>query len=31
VLLDYPDLEAADIEQALQYAAWLTQEQVNPA
>ena len=31
VLKDYPDLEAADIRQALQYAAWLTQEQVNPA
>jgi len=31
VLEDYPDLEAADIRQALEYAAWLTQEQVNPA
>lgn len=31
VLEDYPDLEADDIRQALQYAAWLTQEQVNPA
>jgi uncharacterized protein (DUF433 family) len=31
VLKDYPDLEAADIRQALEYAAWLTQEQVNPA
>jgi uncharacterized protein (DUF433 family) len=31
VLEDYPDLEAEDIRQALQYAAWLAQEQVNPA
>jgi uncharacterized protein (DUF433 family) len=31
VLKDYPDLELADIRQALEYAAWLTQEQVNPA
>ena len=31
VLEDYPDLEPADIRQALEYAAWLTQEQVNPA
>ena len=30
VLKDYPDLEPADIRQALEYAAWLTQEQVNP-
>ncbi len=28
VLADYPDLEAADVEQALQYAAWLTSEQI---
>ncbi len=31
VIEDYPDLEPADIRQALEYAAWLTQEQVNPA
>lgn len=31
VLADYPDLEAADIEQALGYAAWLTQEQIHSA
>jgi len=31
VLADYPVLEPADIEQALKYAAWLTQEQVHPA
>ena len=29
VLGDYPDLEAEDIQQALEYAAWLTQEQVH--
>lgn len=28
VLHEYPDLEAEDIEQALAYAAWLTQEEV---
>jgi len=27
ILADYPDLEREDIQQALQYAAWLTQEQ----
>jgi uncharacterized protein (DUF433 family) len=31
ILADYPDLEADDIAQALQYAAWLTREQVIPA
>jgi uncharacterized protein (DUF433 family) len=31
VLTDYPDLEQADIEQALQYSAWLTHEDVHPA
>jgi uncharacterized protein (DUF433 family) len=31
VLADYPDLEAVDIQQALEYAAWLTQEQVHSA
>jgi len=31
VLADYPDLESEDIRQALQYAAWLAQEQVHPA
>ena len=31
VLDDYPDLEAADIEQALLYSAWLTREEVHPA
>ncbi|MBF0518232.1 MAG: DUF433 domain-containing protein [Nitrospirae bacterium] len=28
VLSDYPDLEPEDIRQALEYAAWLTQEEV---
>jgi uncharacterized protein (DUF433 family) len=28
ILKGYPDLELDDIEQALQYAAWLTQDQV---
>lgn len=28
ILEEYPDLEKADIQQALEYAAWLTREQV---
>jgi uncharacterized protein (DUF433 family) len=28
VLADYPDLEREDIQQALEYAAWLAQEEV---
>lgn len=28
ILKDYPDLENEDIQQAIQYAAWLAQEQV---
>lgn len=31
VLADYPDLVRDDVEQALRYAAWLTQEHVRPA
>jgi uncharacterized protein (DUF433 family) len=31
VLADYPDLEPEDVQQALQYAAWLTTEEVHPA
>jgi uncharacterized protein (DUF433 family) len=31
VLGDYPDLEREDIQQALEYAAWLAQEQVRTA
>lgn len=30
ILADYPDLEREDIQQALDYAAWLTTEQVIP-
>ncbi len=29
ILADYPDLELEDIQQALQYAAWLTSENVR--
>ncbi|MBI5428444.1 MAG: DUF433 domain-containing protein [Nitrospinae bacterium] len=29
VLGDYPDLEVGDVQQALEYAAWLTQEDVR--
>jgi uncharacterized protein (DUF433 family) len=29
ILADYPDLEREDVRQALQYAAWLTQEEVH--
>ncbi len=29
ILADYPDLEGEDIRQALEYAAWLTQEEVH--
>ncbi len=31
VLADYPDLEQADITQALEYAAWLAHEEVYSA
>ncbi len=31
ILADYPDLEQEDVQQAIQYAAWLTQEQVQHA
>ena len=31
LLDDYPDLASADIEQALQYSAWLAREEVHPA
>ena len=31
VLSDYPDLEAEDIQQALEYAAWLSEEEVRTA
>lgn len=29
VLRDYPDLEADDVRQALEYAAWLAREEVH--
>jgi uncharacterized protein (DUF433 family) len=31
ILADYPDLERQDIAEALEYAAWLTQEDVYSA
>ena len=31
LLTDHPDLDREDVDQALLYAAWLTQEQVHPA
>lgn len=31
ILAGYPDLEPEDIRQALEYAAWLTQEEVHTA
>lgn len=31
VLEDYPDLEQEDIQQALEYAAWLTHEEIQTA
>ncbi len=30
IIQAYPDLEPADVEQALQYVAWLAEEQVQP-
>jgi uncharacterized protein (DUF433 family) len=30
ILADYPDLEPEDIRQAIEYAAWLTKEEVHP-
>jgi len=29
ILQEFPDLESGDIQQALEYAAWLTQEEVH--
>jgi uncharacterized protein (DUF433 family) len=29
ILADYPDLEPEDVQQALEYAAWLAQEEVH--
>lgn len=31
IIADYPDLEPEDVQQAMQYAAWLAQEEVHSA
>jgi uncharacterized protein (DUF433 family) len=31
ILKDYPDLEPEDLRQAMEYAAWLTSEEIHPA
>jgi uncharacterized protein (DUF433 family) len=31
ILKDYPDLEAEDLRQAMEYAAWLTREEIHPS
>jgi uncharacterized protein (DUF433 family) len=31
ILRDYPDLEPDDLRQAMEYAAWLTNEEIHPA
>jgi uncharacterized protein (DUF433 family) len=31
ILRDYPDLEPDDLRQAMEYAAWLTSEEIHPA
>jgi uncharacterized protein (DUF433 family) len=31
ILKDYPDLERDDPRQAMEYAAWLTSEEIHPA
>lgn len=31
VLADYPDLTSEDVQQAMEYAAWLSQEEVRTA
>jgi uncharacterized protein (DUF433 family) len=31
ILADYPDLEPEDVQEALEYAAWLAQEEVHTA
>jgi uncharacterized protein (DUF433 family) len=31
VLNEYPDLERADVQEALEYAAWVVREEVHPA
>ena len=31
IIREYPDLEPKDIQQALQYASWLAEEEMHPA
>ena len=31
IIKEYPDLEPEDVKEALQYAAWLTKEELHPA
>ena len=31
IIKEYPDLEPEDIKEALQYASWLTREEIHPA
>ncbi|HEC67186.1 MAG TPA: DUF433 domain-containing protein, partial [bacterium] len=31
IIKEYPDLEPEDIKEALQYASWLTREELHPA
>ena len=31
IIKEYPDLEPADIKEALQYASWLAKEKIHPA
>jgi len=31
IVKEYPDLESEDIKEALQYASWLTREEIHPA
>lgn len=31
IIKEYPDLEREDIKEALQYASWLTREELHPA
>ncbi len=31
IIREYPDLEPEDVKEALQYASWLTREELHPA
>ncbi len=31
IIKEYPDLESEDVKEALQYASWLTTEELHPA